>query len=261
MALDALTDALRPYVEDRLRATHGDDWVVVVRKGFQSDRQQQEIPDDIAHWDAHALLSVMWDHWNAVFRRHLGLFERSLVAELRAFRNRWAHQKGFNFDDTYRLLDSVQRLLTRIEASNVSRISELKFEILREEFGESINSEAREKENRRERWVAAGVYASCGSVFVYLIPNTMNQVMPGNPGIIGAVTTAVTLGFAYLIYMRVKHRPIQVGPHECRRCRRIIYGTSCPYCSSPPIFDSAEFRVVGSEAEDEALETRRPLPR
>ena len=261
MALDALTEALRPYVEGRLRATHGDDWIVVVRKGFQSDRQQQELPDEIAHWDAHALLSVMWDHWNSVFRRHLGLFERSLVAELRAFRNRWAHQKGFNFDDTYRLLDSVQRLLTRIEADNVSRISELKFEILREEFGESINSEAREKENRRERWVAAGVYAACGAVFVYLIPGTMNQLMPGNPGIIGAVTTVVALGFAYLIYTRVKHRPVQVGPRECRRCRRIIYGTSCPYCSSPPVFDSAEFRLSDSESEEDAVEVRRPLPR
>jgi hypothetical protein len=261
MALDALTDALRPYVEERLKATHGDDWVAVVRKGFQSDRQQQDLSDEIGNWDAHALLSVMWDHWNSVFRRHLGLFERSLVAELRAFRNRWAHQKGFNFDDTYRLLDSVQRLLTRIEAENVSRISELKFEILREEFGDSINSEAQAKEDLRERWVAAGVYASCGAVFAYLIWNTLTQLMPNNPGIIGAVTTAVALGFAYLIYMRVRHRTVQVGPHECRRCRRIIYGTSCPYCNSPPIFDSAEFRMSESEADEDPVETRRPLPR
>jgi hypothetical protein len=34
----------------------------------------------------------MWDNWNDVFRNVLGHAERSLVSELRDWRNKWAHQ-------------------------------------------------------------------------------------------------------------------------------------------------------------------------
>jgi hypothetical protein len=99
-ALDTLTAGLRPFVLSQLRSVHGDKWISEARKSFNNDRSHTELDDDIEKWDAHALLSVMWDQWNSVFRRQLNLFERSLVAELRAFRNRWAHQGEFNFDDT-----------------------------------------------------------------------------------------------------------------------------------------------------------------
>lgn len=252
LALDALTVALRPYVHERLKQVYGDEWLESARGSFRSDRSYGELPANVGDWDAHALLTVMWDHWNAVFRQQLSLFERSLVAELRAFRNRWAHQRGFSFDDTYRLLDSVQRLLTRIDADNVAHLGEIKFDLLRDEFGEAINDQARENENRRERWVTAFVYFMCGSVFVYLIPTTFGPLLGE---LRWALATAVGMCFAYLIYKRVRHRPVQIGPHECRRCRRIIYGTNCPYCSRNSTFDSADF---GSSDEDVAA---RPVTR
>lgn len=37
----------------------------------------------IRDWDVAALLRVMWEGWNEVFRRTLGQAERSLVSELR----------------------------------------------------------------------------------------------------------------------------------------------------------------------------------
>lgn len=257
-ALDTLTAGLRPFVHSQLCSVHGDKWIAEARKSFskgrsQNGRSQTELDEDIESWDAHALLTVMWDQWNSVFRRKLNLFERSLVAELRAFRNRWAHQGEFNFDDTYRLLDSVQRLLSRIHAANVGLISELKFELLREEFGEAINSAAREADNNRERWVVAFVYLMCGSVFVCLFPMTFDTIL-GN--LVWGPTIAIAMGFGYLIYKRIKYRPIQVGPHECRRCRRIIYGTNCPYCESASVFDSHEFKLTDAE------ESERPrVPR
>ncbi|MBI1309692.1 hypothetical protein GC176_00160 [bacterium] len=247
LALDALTSALRPYVRDCLQEVFGNDWLEVARGSFRNDRTYSELSEDVDAWDAHALLSVMWDQWNAVFRRHLSLFERSLVAELRAFRNRWAHQRAFSFDDTYRLLDSVQRLLSRIDSDKVARLGEIKFDLLRDEFGEAINAQAREHENRRERWVTAFVYFMCGSVFVYLIPTAFESILGE---LRWALTTAVAMCFAYLIYKRVQQRPIQVGPHECRRCRRIIYGTNCPYCNRGSTFDSEEF---GSHEEESAV--------
>ncbi|MGZ0168057.1 MAG: Swt1 family HEPN domain-containing protein [Planctomycetales bacterium] len=257
-ALDTLTAGLRPFVHSQLRSVHGDKWIFEARKSFSNDRSHTELDDDIEKWDAHALLTVMWDQWNSVFRRKLNLFERSLVAELRAFRNRWAHQGEFNFDDTYRLLDSVQRLLSKVHAANVGLTSELKFELLREEFGEAINAAARETDNNRERWVVAFVYLMCGSVFVWLFPITFGALLGE---LVWGPTVAIGMCFSYLIYKRIKFRPIQIGPHECRRCRRIIYGTTCPYCASAPVFDSAEFKLGEGEPEPEEEVERPKAPR
>ena len=253
VALETLTKGLSGYVQGQLKSTFRDDWLEVARGSFRSDRNIDELDEDVHKWDAHALLTVMWDQWNAAFRRRLGLFERSLVAELRAFRNRWAHQRSFNFDDTYRLLDSVQRLLSAISAPNVTSISELKFEMLKDEFGGAINAAARDADNRKERWVVSFVYLVCGSVFVYLLPQTFGESA-------WALSIAVAIGCAFLIWKRIKSRTVHVGPHECRRCRRIIYGTACPYCSSNPLFDSNELKMLDGDSVDPELE-KKPVPR
>ena len=39
-------------------------------------------------WDASGLLRLMWETWNDVFRHTLGFTERSLVSELRTWRNK-----------------------------------------------------------------------------------------------------------------------------------------------------------------------------
>ena len=88
MAFETLTEGLCHYVQGQLKSAFHDDWLNVARGSFRSDRNVTELDEDIENWDAHALLTVMWNQWNAAFRRRLGLFERSLVAELRAFRNR-----------------------------------------------------------------------------------------------------------------------------------------------------------------------------
>lgn len=239
--LDTLTAVLRDYVAERLKEAYGNEWLQKSRSSFRNDRSVTVLADEVAEWDAHALLTIMWDHWNAAFRKRLGLFERSLVAELRAFRNRWAHQRSFNFDDTYRLLDSVQRLLTAIGAENDTAISELKFQLLRDEFGESINAAARESENNRERWVVAFVYTMCCGVFVYLLLQQFGRTA-------WPMALSMILGFLFLIWKRITFRPVSIGPHECRRCHRIIYGTTCPYCVRGTGFDSSEFRMGDTES-------------
>ena len=69
-------------------------------------------------WDSHTLLTVMWDHWNSCFRHKLSNTDRSLISELREARNHWAHQKEFNFDDAYRTIDSIYRLLKSTAAKD-----------------------------------------------------------------------------------------------------------------------------------------------
>ena len=61
----------------------------------------------VVEWDAAALLALMWETWNQVFRQTLGPAERGLVGELRGHRTRWAHQEPFSTDDAYRALDRL----------------------------------------------------------------------------------------------------------------------------------------------------------
>lgn len=120
---------------------------------FQARAQPQAIAflgDDrinsgkpISSWDVAALLKVMWESWNDVFRRTLGPAERSLVGELRDHRNKWAHQQTFSSDDAYRALDSAGRLLAAISAGEADEIEKMKMELLRLRFDEQVRSEKR----------------------------------------------------------------------------------------------------------------------
>ncbi|HID24312.1 MAG TPA: AAA+ family ATPase, partial [Planctomycetaceae bacterium] len=109
--LELLTEGLYPFVERQLRAFYKDDWLRAARRSYREDRSRILPKGDVVRWDAHTLLTVMWDHWNSVFKQKLGPLERSLVCEIRDFRNRWAHQQDFDFCDTFRVLDSIERLL------------------------------------------------------------------------------------------------------------------------------------------------------
>ena len=85
----------------------------------------------------------MWNQWNLVFKKTLGQAERTLVSELRDFRNRWAHQKPFTGDDAYRALDSTSRLLTAVSAPQAEEVEKIKMELLRVRFDEQVRSEKR----------------------------------------------------------------------------------------------------------------------
>jgi len=83
----------------------------------------------IAQWDVAGLLRLMWETWNDVFGRTLGRAERSLVQELRDWRNKWAHQEPFSSRDAERSMDSMVRLLTAVsakEADEVDRMHKLR---------------------------------------------------------------------------------------------------------------------------------------
>src|ERR1035437_3950403 len=97
----------------------------------------------IADCDTAALLKLMWDSWNDVFRLTLGHTERSLISELLDFRNKWAHQNAFSGDDVYRVFDSASRLLGAVSAPEAIEIDKLKTELLRLRFDEQVRGEKR----------------------------------------------------------------------------------------------------------------------
>src|SRR5437868_399706 len=96
-------------------------------------------------FDVQALLTILWDYWNEVFKKTLGPAERSLVSELRDIRNRHAHQKTFSGDDTYRALDSAERLLNAISALEAEQVRQMKDELMRLRFEESLRGEKRKE--------------------------------------------------------------------------------------------------------------------
>lgn len=97
----------------------------------------------ISQWDVAALLKLMWEGWRDLFSLSLGHPERAIVSELREYRKRWAHQEPFSYDDTYRVLDSVERLLTAVSAPQATEVNKLKMELLRLRFDEQVRGEKR----------------------------------------------------------------------------------------------------------------------
>ena len=140
-ALELLKQGLGPYVEREFKSTYKDRAAAEANRFIGDDRPNAKKP--IADWDAAALLKLMWESWNDVFRLTLGHTERSLVSELRDHRNKWAHQESFSSDDAYRALDSAGRLLTAVSAPQADEIEKMKMELLRLRFDEQVRSEKR----------------------------------------------------------------------------------------------------------------------
>lgn len=140
--LDLLTAGLQPFIEREMKEVHGNRWLDAAKACFRSTRDKEQQEGGF-HWDAHAILTVMWDQWNAVFNRTLGQSDRSLVSELRDARNKWAHQKSFSGNDAHRVLDSMGRLLTAVSAPEANEVEQMRTDLLRVQFDEQRRNEMR----------------------------------------------------------------------------------------------------------------------
>ena len=141
-ALDLLREGLGPFVDREVT-----DKVKARAVRIDTIRRFAENPmlanKPVAEWDASALLKLMWDTWNDVFRDALGFTERSLVSELRDWRNRWAHQERLSSDDADRALDSAERLLIAVSAPQAEEVGKMKKELRRLVIDEQVRSEKR----------------------------------------------------------------------------------------------------------------------
>lgn len=141
-ALELLKCGLGPFVGREIKAAIEAKTLSLERvRGFVEDPMLANKP--IEEWDAAGQLKLMWDTWNEVFKRTMGFSERSLVSEIRDWRNKWAHQQPFSSDDIYRALDSVGRLLTAVSAPQADKVEKAKMELLRVKFDEQARGEKR----------------------------------------------------------------------------------------------------------------------
>ncbi|MGP0094639.1 MAG: Swt1 family HEPN domain-containing protein [Xanthobacteraceae bacterium] len=141
-AMELLRAGLAPFVDREIQSSvkGGSVRMDAVRR-FADDPILGQKP--ITQWDVAGLLKLMWETWNDVFGRTLGRAERSLVQELRDWRNKWAHQEPFSSDDADRALDSMNRLLAAVSAPQADEIAKMKMELRRLIFDEQVRGEKR----------------------------------------------------------------------------------------------------------------------
>ena len=141
-SLELVKAGLGPFVEREVKAAVAANALSMAKvRGFVEDPMLAN--KSIGEWDAAALLKLMWETWNEVFRKTLGFADRSLVSEIRDWRNRWAHQEPITGDDAYRALDSAGRLLASVSAPQADEVDKMKMELLRVRFDEQTRSEKR----------------------------------------------------------------------------------------------------------------------
>ncbi|BCJ64829.1 Swt1 family HEPN domain-containing protein [Polymorphospora rubra] len=137
---EILAEGLGPIV-DRLMsqaAPAGKDWLelVAARESAKHGGSQK-----FSKTDPALQLKVITDHRN-VFMDLLSHSGLRFASELRETRNAWAHNEKFSADDTYRALDTIERLLTAAGAVSASE----QIHSFREDHQRaSYESQAREK--------------------------------------------------------------------------------------------------------------------
>lgn len=128
-AFERLAVGLGPWVDGEMRMAKGDAWLEEVAAA----RRNPDAP--VSTTDPFFLLKAMWDYWVPTFEKVLGRAERTIVNELIGTRNRWAHNEAFSFDDTYRSLDSIERLLSAVGAGEpAGEVASMKSEVLRQRY-------------------------------------------------------------------------------------------------------------------------------
>lgn len=140
-ALELLRDGLADFISREFESKYAGKALAEAQRFLATDRLRGN--KGIMDWDVAALLRLMWESWNDVFRDTLGHAERTLVSELRTVRDRWAHQENFSGDDADRAMDSAERLLSAISSPLSDQVRVMKLELRRQILDEQVRGEKR----------------------------------------------------------------------------------------------------------------------
>ncbi|WPR64381.1 Swt1 family HEPN domain-containing protein [Glutamicibacter protophormiae] len=143
-ALDVLAQALEPFIE-RVLSPHlpigVSDWtsILAVKDGIEGKQYSPQ--------DPQAQLRVLTEPLGSLgyaFNRVLSRGEQNLASELRGVRDSWAHRKLFSADDTYRALDTIERLLRAVGAASESdSIRKSRLDVQRATYAEETRRDTR----------------------------------------------------------------------------------------------------------------------
>ncbi len=113
--LQLLAAGLKPFVDAVMSAAApaGRDWVEMYEA---RDNARRGGNMRFSRDDPRFLLRVLTEE-NRLFREKLSRVEQSWASELRDTGNKWGHREPFNAVDTYRALDTMERLLAAVDAT------------------------------------------------------------------------------------------------------------------------------------------------
>lgn len=149
-ALQATSAALDPFITQHLAAEipAGLDWTSIL-----------QVKDEAAHGtsgklyarnDVQAQLRMLTERLGNLgypFNSKLSRAERNLAGELREVRNNWAHGDAFSFDNTYRALDTGERLLRAIGAvASADRVKRDRAELQRANIEQQTRRDVRDSD-------------------------------------------------------------------------------------------------------------------
>ena len=230
-AMQLFLEGTRPFVETELRAIHGDHWEDVAQNALRANRDPGRVPNEPLRWDAYLVLIILGEQWHQVFKSRLGPMERSLVSELREFRNSWAHQRSFDFDDTYRAIDSVRRFLVAIAAKQADEARRQQDDLLRTHMQETLKDESKRATSLTGRRWRFAIYGLC--CLILIVQSVMYWEWKALPLVVGV------LAIFTLLMRYAKNTPEEAyAIHECKRCGRIVYTEPCPYCHPIPTVEA-----------------------
>jgi hypothetical protein len=123
-----VASGLAPFVDEQMTALFpaGKDWAAALAERSPSRYQPGR---RYSQSDPRFLLGVITSEWR-VFRDRLSRVEHGFAVELKDAGNRWAHGESFADEDTFRILDTMERLLTAIGAmGQAARVGALRHDI------------------------------------------------------------------------------------------------------------------------------------
>lgn len=135
---DAIAPALDEFIGRVLAPalTEGTEWVHVIQlrdrqKGRESKTYSTADPSMGLRMLTENITGRVKDGWYP-FDDHLGHLQKSFAVELRDSRNAWAHGESFSADDTYRALDTAERLMEAIQGTDALKtIREMRLQLRR----------------------------------------------------------------------------------------------------------------------------------
>lgn len=117
---EALGPALGEWVDRKMTRKHpaGGNW----KAGYACGNVES---------DPSALISVVFDNYQDVFKAEIGSKGRSLLDLVRAARNDHAHNAPFTLDAAYKALDRIEEFLVLIDAPQADQVGASKTELMR----------------------------------------------------------------------------------------------------------------------------------
>lgn len=143
-AAEALSGVLGPALDRTIagQIPEGTTWVDLFRIKDSGGSEREYNHDDV-----RLQLRALTEGFQSLghpFSSLVNRTEENLAGELRGEFNRWAHREPFTTDDTYRALDTTERLLRVLDAPQQARqIAAMRQELLRARISEEARTDTR----------------------------------------------------------------------------------------------------------------------